>query len=322
MGRLLVTYGAKISTKDLRSWSYIQDQKEFQKKCQFLKACGVNFAPHFIKDAKKQYLNTKRKVLGAELGCSNKNISQDEVKGFDVSFLPKEWRHVLKTAQSLGAKEVVIAGGALRDICLNKSMDSAVSVFIPDCGSARRNKNFVKKIFEKAKLSVAHRDGENILNGMANDVEKTLVQQESCDRWTVFAGENKTKYDIVFLKGHPQGLLMSDWRKFVSKGVFNICQIGTNGDDVVMTEDFKDGARRREIKVTGFFTGGIESSHFLNKYSDWKIKDNFKKTLLSSSDENNVSVEGKERPLGALPSSRPPAPPAPPRPPQGRHLPF
>jgi len=201
-------------------------------------------------------------------------------------------------------------------------MDSAVSVFIPDCGSVRKNKNFVKKIFKEAKLSMAYCEEKIMLNGMAEDAKRASVQRESCDRWTIFAGKNKTKYDIIFLKGHPQDLLMSNWRNFVSKGVFNLCQIGTNGDDVVMTEDFKEGARRREVKVTGFFTGDTESLHFLEKYSDWKVQDNFQKIMIAGASEKNGHVERKERPLGALPSSRPPAPPAPPRPPQGRHLPF
>lgn len=189
-----------------------------------------------------------------------------------IDKIPQEWKSVLTALQAAGAKEAMIAGGALRDLD-NDRVVKDVDIFLAD---GWMNKRLIKKAFADAGLTI-HDQMESTGYGQVarkmtrgtkdafNAVSKKMVRdsyghiyesqkvKEGAEAWTVIAGPNRTEYNIVFIKGEFGKLLKTEMTRamlLVTHFDIGICQIAYDGRGVHMAAAYNTDVREKKLTLT------------------------------------------------------------------------
>jgi hypothetical protein len=280
MLRLLISRGAEVSAEELVQFRPVAKNKY----------------PHYIHLLRQGGLKLPAGAL-AEIPCA-----EPEVAALNVEKIPGEWRLVLQAAQDKGASEAVIAGGALRDL-FNERAVKDVDIFLKTRGSERKNKAFLKEVFNATGLAIEsqsdysttyHGTYENFpspkgkkLILTCSDVYATIFKEGHAESWTVIAGPQKTEYNIVFLdnvvfkdlptlsgtKIHSRSFDEDYFKWSLIQGFdFGLCQIACDGREVVTTPFYKDDVKNNQISLRNPNKGSKEHlERLVRKYPDWEL---------------------------------------------------
>lgn len=214
-----------------------------------------------------------------------------------VGMLPQEWLKALRAFQQNGAEEAIIAGGAIRDT-LNEKPVKDVDIFLRSRGSTRKNRKFLKKVFEASGLEV--REQEFRYTDAYGDVtvkkklfpdpkkqtddqfnEAAIPRERQLESWTVIAGARKEEYNIIFVSDTLDKKLMkeyagtSDSRSIFAGGLLEafdigLCQVATDGREIVSTDAYKEDVKNKRITLTRpNFTTDDHLKRVMAKYEGW-----------------------------------------------------
>ena len=200
--------------------------------------------------------------------------------------IPAEWRQVLRTFQDKGAKEAVIAGGALRDLFNHKPVKD-VDIFIRTQGSQKKNRQMLEEAFRSTRLEITYQQsGNDYFSGERFPAPKAKNNGRNvAESWTIIAGRDKTEYNIIFVPELVSPL------KLIESFDFGLCQIGYDGKIIFSTNRYNDDVRDKRICFALTDVNDTSAEHLqriIKKYPDWKLCAESKK-ILSTPDTTSPS---------------------------------
>jgi hypothetical protein len=271
MVRLLVTWGATTTSEEL---SVLRYSNVYEQSVRLLRRCGLDV---YVTPGEEEESKGDAALPG-KFKC------------------PREWQQLLEAFQKSGAKEAVIAGGAMRDL-LNGKPVKDVDIFLKTRGDQKKNKNFLKKAFQAAGLKIGWQgDDPEHLEQFPGPVWEHLSHNDPyrepqyarafvdtpVESWKVIAGQRETEYNIVFVGGQ-----MSRWvHAHVFHDVlirafdFGLCQVAFNGADVISTHAYKEDVKNKSVTLKN--VNAAVQAHLwriMKKYPDWKPCAESKKLL-------------------------------------------
>jgi hypothetical protein len=254
----------------------------------------------------------------------NDSLSEEIIRSFidnkfvdhRINQLPREWRKTLQAFHDSGAKEAIIAGGALRDT-FNKRAVKDVDIFLKSRGSVKKNRKFLKQVFAAAELRLIEQPVYT--GGYGDDMQAlpdptkgvfvpqkrhgygSITPETKSESWVVKAGSQKTEYNIVFMEGplaEAMARAIADNRtpakQTISAFDLGLCQIGYDGDAIVTTEKYRKDVAQKTIEIdTGNPSTLQHVERIRKKYDDWKIGKDLEK-MIRREEERKKEAE-KER---------------------------
>jgi len=292
MTRLLVTWGAR-ATEDGLSELQKMDPKKYPQQLKMLRQAGHSISP--------QKLAESAQVAEAAKD-HNESLDENIIRGFvddkfvdhRIAKLPAEWRLTLGAFHSTGAKEAVIGGGALRDL-FNERAIKDVDIFLKSRGSMKKNRKFLKNVFDASGLDVSRQavytGGYGSSSEAFPEPETSTLQAEKrlgygsfrpaskSEAWTVIAGPQKTEYNVIFIDG-PLGDAMEQAQKknttpakpLIGVFDFGLCQIAYDGDVIITSAQYRKDVSEKIIRLeTANGTSDAHLHRIVKKYDDWKL---------------------------------------------------
>ena len=221
--------------------------------------------------------------------------------------VPQEWRRLVKTFHAGGANEAVIAGGALRDL-FNERPIKDVDIFLRSRRSQKKNRKFLKEIFEAAGIRVsAQATGYDNSYGGGTTYEDFPAPTRSKDQpaaaegkllfsrdtemesWKIVGGPNKTEYNVIFVSDALDKKLAEQAHSFEQRSVFaggviesfdiGLCQIACDGDTVVSTAYRDDVKYQRVSLLRPNMTTEDHLQRVVAKYAGWQLNAEAQKAL-------------------------------------------
>jgi hypothetical protein len=247
MVRLLVTWGAMTTSEEL---SVLRYSSVYEPSVRMLRRCGL----------KVDFMLEK----------GEERTAPAKIDASPAAQIPAEWRKVLEHFQDKGAKEAMIAGGALRDLFNGRAIKD-VDIFMPTRGSKRKNRAFLKEVFKAAGLNV---EKQTIGCGYSLSMEEfpdpasdLLPRDGKTESWMVIAGPRQTEYNVVFTEHsfkYPDDLL--------SAFDFGLCQIGYDGKKITRKTAYEDAVREKKISLCQKNRTSLDHlQRIMKKYPDWKL---------------------------------------------------
>lgn len=308
MARLLVTWGARAGEEDLATLKKSQPQK-YPAYLQTLRRAGHGISPRALREGAAMAEAVKNMQVNESVEpYQGRQLIDGQYMDPRAAKLPSEWRHLLQNIHQNGAPEAVIGGGALRDLFNNRAIKD-VDIFLNSRGSEKKNRKFIEKAFNTAALPVHRQVTSHGYGDIAVDFPDpsrgTFVQRISrgyatiraasnSEAWTVYAGPQKTEYNIIFIDG-PLGAAMekagrskdplSDTNQSPAQLIirhfdFGLCQIAFDGADLHSTKSYEQDVQNKTItlqKENG--TSGAHLQRIVKKYPDHKLCEESRKFL-------------------------------------------
>ncbi|MBI1214403.1 MAG: hypothetical protein GC185_01130 [Alphaproteobacteria bacterium] len=312
MVRLLVTYDARPTAQDLEALK-AQAGEAYPQYLRLLRQGGLPTSLAAFEEYARQIeagkeaaekAASERKLREQEEAVARAAVEQSVKKAMkmQVESIPAEWRKVLFEIQSQSASEAVIAGGALRDLFNDRPVKD-VDIFLKTRGSERKNRKFLKSVFNAAGLKVqeqvTHNGGYSIKRNAFPDpgTQKFKVVSGSgygrmesetrAESWKVIAGPEKTEYNVVFMseefaaRVNPPGSKGPGTMKGIIEAFdFGLCQIATDGESIAETPLYKKDVAEKTITLDkGNSSSKEHLQRIVKKYPDWKLDEGAKKML-------------------------------------------
>jgi hypothetical protein len=291
MLRLLVTWGAAPVDENLRNLYIAVGENSYPECTRLLRRCGLRL-PSSVMNKPPGFETIPPRLEIPENQSEQEKpfarISNGSPPLYDsrVTLLSEEWRKTLKAFQDQGAGEAVIAGGALRDFYAKRAVKD-VDIFLASRGSEGKNKKFLKNAFEAAGLKIREQyiGGSDFrkIPAPASSKDFQPAQQDywsgkqipasALESWTIVAGPQKTEYNIIFVNG-PLGERLAKKNTLALLDAFDIdlCQIATNGVDLISTPAYREGVRRKRITMRNEKeTSRDHLQRLVKKYPDFEL---------------------------------------------------
>lgn len=286
MLRLLHTWGAAPTDDDMAKFRAAARDK-YPDYVRILRAAGLR--PSSL--AWEEVEASASATPADEALCAEMTFKKDAAKMLDQ--VPQEWRRLLQTFQSAGADEAVIAGGALRDL-FNQKQIKDVDIFLRSQGNRKKNKKFLKEIFDAAGLDVVAQDcGYDGYSRMmdkfpepkteAAAAETNGVKRErKMESWKIVAGPAKTEYNIIFVDDSLDKRLAEETSRREQRSLFTggllgsfdigLCQIACDGQEVVSTPAYRDDVKHSRVSLLSPNTGTEDHlKRVAKKYEGWQL---------------------------------------------------
>ena len=199
----------------------------------------------------------------------------------DHTIIPVAWKNFLSKIQTL-YPEAIIAGGALRDVIIDKPIKD-VDLFIRDTG----NSVDVNKIAELFGIKV-DKDGRGDHIKLTNDfkVMKDKAYKDSSKKYGIIGKKyalethinqlfdvqyNGVLYQLIFVEVEPVKMVYSDFD-------FGICKVWFDGEDLVVSEEFEYDLEHKQLTLSGSFSEGqllhtlyVHRPNLVKKFPNWKV---------------------------------------------------
>jgi hypothetical protein len=292
MTRLLVTWGARATEEGLAELQKM-DPKKYPQHLKMLRQAGHGISPQKLAESTKTAEAAKDHNESLD-ELLIRSFVDDKFVDHRIAKLPAEWRHTLGAFHRTGAKEAVIGGGALRDL-FNQRAIKDVDIFLKSRGSMKKNRKFLKKVFDASGLDVTRQAVYTGGYGRSSDAfpepEKSTLQEKqrigygsfrpasNSEAWTVIAGPQKTEYNVIFIDG-PLGEAMEQAQKknttpakpLIGVFDFGLCQIAYDGDVIITSAQYREDVRKKLIKLeTANGTSDAHLRRIVKKYDDWEL---------------------------------------------------
>jgi hypothetical protein len=287
MVRLLHTWGAEPSDDDLARFRILAQDK-YEGYLKMMRAAGLrpkNLKWEEIPAASPAAVSGREETLYEEI--TGKRDDSERLKK-----IPAEWKTVLGAFQAAGAKEAVIAGGALRDLFNGKSIKD-VDIFLRDRGSQRKNRKFLEAVFEQSGIEVREQVVSQDSYGITTKrfpepqtrkdkaVTQGMARERQMQAWRIIAGPAKTEYNVIFVDDSLDRELSSAATAVEQRSIFTgglleafdigLCQIASDGKEIVSTPAYKDDVKHRRITLTSPATTTEDHlKRITDKYADWE----------------------------------------------------
>lgn len=276
--------GGSIPGRDMDNWLQAEKELTDKMRAEALKAAEAD--ENFLKDA--------------EFDRNTANM---------LDKVPQDWRRLVKAFQAGGANEAVMAGGCLRDL-FNERPVKDVDIFLRSRGSQKKNKKFLKEVFEAAGFQVAaqavgydnsYGGGGTIYEEFpeptrskdqpAAGSDKLLFSRDTeMESWKILAGPAKTEYNVIFVNDKLDKKLAEQTRAFEQRSLFaggvidsfdiGLCQIACDGDTVVSTTAYRDDVKYQRVSL---LRPNMSSEDHLRrvvaKYAGWQLNAAAQKAL-------------------------------------------
>lgn len=315
IAKLLVTWGARATEDGLAALQRM-DPKKYPDYLKVLRRAGHGMTAEKIAAGNQAAEKAQDR---------NDSLNEDIIRSFiddkfvdhRINQLPREWRKTLQAFHSNGAKEAIIAGGALRDTFNNRAVKD-VDIFLQTRGSVKKNRKFLKQVFAAADLRLVEQPVYT--GGYGNDMQElpdpaqgvfvpkkhhgygSITPETKSESWVVKAGPHKTEYNIVFMDG-PLAEAMTravadnrtPARKAISAFDLGLCQIAYDGDAIVTSEQYRKDVAQKTIEIDAGNPSTLEHvARIRKKYDDWKIGTVLAKTI-QKEEERQKEAEKKRR---------------------------
>lgn len=300
MAKLLVTWGAQPTTADLETLVAERSDKAVKDiLCMRLAGLNLHNTPEVASPA------PQADAAVAQTIPSNSNTAPSTPSPSIAGRIPQEWKDVLSAIQQ-AAPEALIAGGALRDLCNNRDVKD-VDIFLAD---RWMNKRLITKAFAAAGLTIHNqmvsegygKVAKKMTRGTKdafNEVTKTMKRdsygqafehkkvKEGAEAWTVIAGDDKTEYNIVFIKGE----MGKDMKRAHAAGNgaatllleqfdIGLCQIAYDGKHVQTLKPFTEDLYNKTLTlVRPNHSSKAHIERVAKKYPDFKLCQNAQNLL-------------------------------------------
>ena len=314
MAKLLVTWGARATEEGLAELQRM-DPKKYPDYLAILRKAGHGMTAEKISAGNKvaEKAKDRNDSLNEEI---IRSFIDDKFVDHRIHQLPREWRKTLQAFHGTGAKEAIIAGGALRDT-FNKRAVKDVDIFLKSRGSVKKNRKFLKQVFAAAELRLIE---QPVYTGGYGDDSQALpdpkqgvfvpkkrhgygsiTPETKSESWIVIAGPHKTEYNIVFMDG-PLAESMhkaaadnrSPAKQVISAFDLGLCQIGYDGDAIVTSEQYRTDVAKKVIEIDRANPSTPDHvNRIRKKFDDWKIGSGLAK-MLEEEEERKKQAE-KER---------------------------
>lgn len=197
--------------------------------------------------------------------------------------VPRQWQHVLRAFQAVGAEEAVIADGALRNLFNDRAVKD-IDIFLKDQGSTRKNKKLLKQVFGdpvSEEMVPIQGGGEAPIQFVGlGKPKKTLMYhwiqgfrsppESSMKKWTILYSQEK--YNITFIDGYLKKGVENFAEGLITTFDFGLCQIAYDGKNIITTASYRDDTRNKEISLQNETGSTKERLRRLRKeYPDWKL---------------------------------------------------
>jgi|GEM_PF-1491558 len=316
MAKLLVTWGARATDENLAELQRVEPRK-YPDYLNILRQAGHRMTAEKIVEGQKIAQNAQDE---------NDSLREDIIRSFiddkfvdhRIKHIPREWRKTLQSFHDNGAKEAVIAGGALRDT-FNKRAVKDVDIFLKSRGSIKKNRKFLKKVFADAGLRLVEQPVYT--GGYGPDMEALpdprkgvfvprrhygyggIIPETKSESWVVIAGPQKTEYNIVFMDGP----LAEDMAKAVAENRtpakqaisafdLGLCQIGYDGDAIVTTEKYRRDVAKKVIEIDKANPSTTDHvQRIRQKYEDWHIGGDLAQMIRREEEEKKAAEEARQK---------------------------
>lgn len=316
IAKLLVTWGARASEEGLGELQRM-DPKKYPDYLKVLRQAGHGMTAEKIAAGNK---------VAEKAKDHNDSLSEEIIRSFiddkfvdhRINQIPREWRKALQAFHETGAKEAVIAGGALRDT-FNKRAVKDVDVFLKSRGSVKKNRKFLKQVFAAAGLRIVEQPVYT--GGYGDDMQALpdpkqgvfvpkrhvgyggIIPETKSESWVVIAGPQKTEYNIVFMDG-PLADAMSKAvadnrtpaKQAISAFDLGLCQIGYDGDAIVTTDKYRNDVAKKVIEIDN---GNPSTLHHVErirkKYDDWKIGSDLAKVIQKEEERQKAAEKARQK---------------------------
>jgi hypothetical protein len=295
MLRLLHTWGAMPTDDDMAKFRAAARDK-YAGYVRILRSAGVR--PSNL--AWEELEPSASATPADEALCDEVTFKKDAAKMLDQ--VPQEWRRLLQTFQVAGANEAVIAGGALRDL-FNQKQIKDVDIFLRTQGSQKKNKKFLKEVFETAGLDVVAQDcGYDGYSRMmakfpeprseaATAETNGVTRERKMESWKILAGAAKTEYNIIFVddsldKRLAQEVSQREQRSLFTGGLLEsfdigLCQIACDGREVVSTPAYRDDVKHQRVSLLRpNLSTEDHLKRVVKKYEGWQLNPEAQKAMV------------------------------------------
>lgn len=316
IAKLLVTWGAR-ATEDGLAELQRMDPKKYPDYLKVLRHAGHGMTAEKIAAGQK---------IAEKAKDRNDSLSEDIIRSFiddkfvdhRINQLPREWRKTLQAFHATGAKEAVIAGGALRDT-FNKRAVKDVDVFLKSRGSVKKNRKFLKQVFAAAELRLIEQPVytggyDDDMQALPDPTKGIFVPQKRhgygsitpetrSESWVVKAGPHKTEYNIVFMEGPLADAMtraVADNRtpakQTISAFDLGLCQIGYDGDAIVTTEQYRKDVAQKTIEIDNGNPSTLNHvERIRKKYDDWKIGKDLAKMIQREEERQKEAEKARQK---------------------------
>ncbi|MEZ0226595.1 MAG: hypothetical protein ACAH83_18705 [Alphaproteobacteria bacterium] len=304
MLRLLHTWGAAPTDDDMAKFRAVARDK-YPDYLKLLRAAGLRPSNTVWEELPASGTPT----AADEALFSETNFKKDAAKMLDQ--VPQEWRRLLQTFQGAGADEAVIAGGALRDL-FNQKQIRDVDIFLRTQGNKKKNKKFLKEIFEAAGLNVVEQDcGYDGYSRLTDKFPEPRTEAASADTngvtrerkmesWKIVAGPAKTEYNIIFVDDSLDKRLAQETSKREQRSLFTgglldsfdvgLCQIACDGQEVVSTPAYRDDVKHQRVSLLRPNSSTEEHlKRVVKKYEGWQLNPEAQKAMVPKPPPNRRS---------------------------------
>lgn len=315
IAKLLVTWGARATEEDLAELQRM-DPKKYPDYLKVLRQAGHGMTAEKIAAGDK---------AAEKAQDQNDSLSEDIIRSFiddkfvdhRINQIPQEWRKTLYAFHESGAKEAIIAGGALRDT-FNKRAVKDVDVFLKSRGSIKKNRKFLNQVFAAAGLRLVEQPVYT--GGYGNDMQAlpdpkqgvfvplrrhgygNITPETKSESWVVIAGPQKTEYNIVFMDG-PLADAMSKAvtdnrtpaKQAISAFDLGLCQIAYDGDALVTTERYRKDVAQKIIEIDNSNPSTLNHvERIRKKYDDWKIGSDLAKIIQKEEEHQKQAQKARQ----------------------------
>jgi hypothetical protein len=289
MMQLLITWGASAGAEDL-ALLQVTAKEKYPSYIKLLRQCGLPLSPAVIAEAER---------LSADVKAPDRAIISHLWDAPTwIMAVPDEWNLVLKSLQGKGAEEAVIAGGTFIDLMYYGVAEKA-DIFLKSRGTAEKNREFLKAAFKASGLEITGHLAKFFPESEAPEkfpAPKTAVLSFDgfgafAENYTVVAGSQKTKYNVIFAdKVSQTPLTASEFAASLVNGFdLGMDQIAYNGKELIETPLFKENFRDRRIALSAkalsrtFNDAARERLEFVaKKYKGWKLCEKSRRLLAPS----------------------------------------
>ena len=303
MIRLLVNWGARPTSVDLDALR-AENPAAFDDHLRMMRRAGLrrsidNLGEIFKEAVLKPDFKTVEDAASAPetTATSNRDITPADI--------PYEWEKMLETLHAMGAREAIIAGGALRDLENGRPVRD-VDIFLSH-RQWNNHGNFIKdamilsglqkdalfSIDRMHKISsddYSYSDPQHLRNRLKpqKTLKKTIQEavrqcyfftpKSTGESWTVKTSlYDDTEFNIVFVKGPLADSLKKGWiNLFVEHFDIGICKIAYLGKNAekpfLRNAAYKDDRRAKKITLDNINIYSKEHlDRIVKKYPDWEL---------------------------------------------------
>ncbi|MDD9900092.1 MAG: hypothetical protein OXT65_03860 [Alphaproteobacteria bacterium] len=296
MTRLLVTFGAPVNDTPLQTKTYAP----------LLRAAGYQGD---LPDT-----------------ATTPDITTHAKTNATIPSIHRVWSRVLSALQTCGAKETVIAGGAIRDLFHDRPIND-IDIFLCDRGSPEKNLAFLKEALKRTGLELEeqhwqeygvpgagrygarrtgqfpkpftekfHTEKEGLRHRFRSMISPRAL--ETSESRYIITKDPKVTFHINFVKGSitnerdAPGYRSWFAANLIDSFDINICQVAFDGLWLHSTQSYKQGCKDQHIEVMNLHDG---TRHHLarlkNKYKGWTLGPQAEEVLYSRHGKRSMHIE-------------------------------